>query len=58
MGSGGDQSILQYSTTDDNGDPLTLFYDVIWDEDNVRWRGLKDVGSCYWNPNTSTWIEE
>ena len=58
MGSGGDQSIMQYSTTDENGDPLTLFYDVKWDEDNVRWRGLKDVGSCYWDPNTSTWIEE
>ena len=43
---------------DDNGDPLTLFYDVKWDEDNVRWRGIKDVGSSYWDPNTSTWIEE
>tara|TARA_R100000781_G_scaffold29729_1_gene21829 strand:+ start:545 stop:1045 length:501 start_codon:yes stop_codon:yes gene_type:complete len=61
MGSGGDQSIMQYSssvTTDENGDPLILFYDVKWDEDNVRWRGVKDVGSCYWDPNTSTWIEE
>ena len=58
MGSGGDQSIMQYSSTDDNGDPLTLFYDVKWDEDNVRWRGIKDVGSSYWDPNTSTWIEE
>ena len=58
MGADGNQSIMQYLTTDDNGDPLTLFYDVKWDEDNVRWRGIKDVGSSYWNPNTSTWIEE
>ena len=85
MGSGGDQSIMQYSSTIDTytqedvdndvypegheqegqrindyavGDPLTLFYDVKWDEDNVRWRGVKDVGSSYWDPNTSTWIEE
>lgn len=85
MGSGGDQSIMQYLSTIDTytqedvdndvypegheqegqrindyavGDPLTLFYDVKWDEDNVRWRGVKDVGSSYWDPNTSTWIEE
>jgi len=48
----------QYETTNESGETITVFYDTIWDEDNLRWRGFKDVGSCYWDPNTSTWIEE
>lgn len=49
---------MEPQDTDENGKTITVFYDMFWDEDNLRWRGLKDGGSSYWDPNTSTWIEE
>ena len=49
---------MEPQATDENGKTITVFYDTLWDEDNLRWRGLKDEGSSYWDPNTSTWIEE
>jgi hypothetical protein len=40
-------------------DGATLLYDLQWDEDNLRWQGVKTDGSTsYWNNDTSTWTGE
>jgi hypothetical protein len=34
-----------------------LDYKLIWDEENLRWKGLdKENNQFYWNPDSSSWI--
>lgn len=52
-------SLREYTYTNDENVEVTAYYDMQWDEDNLRWKATKNDGSTlYWNNDTNQFIAE
>ena len=52
-------SLREYTYTNDDGVEVTGYYDMDWDEDNLRWRAVKNDGSTlYWDNDNNQFVAE